>query len=238
MKSSNEDLKKRGYIENITINYDLNEEEINELLESSDAYNRSIAVRILSNNNKNNINMTKKILEKLSKEKALYTKIEMCNYLEKGNLETVKLMIDYLGLIGKNQYKEIPFSPSKKISYPLPRDIIARTLGRMGKNNLNILFEVLEKKDINKIREVIDSIGFMIFYNNELDTLDNFNNIKNIIEKYQFDKITLWKSITCLSAFKRQESINLLLKIKETEKNDTILLEIDRSLKIIKNIVK
>lgn len=238
MKSKKEDLKIRGYIDDIIINYNLNKEELNELLESRDAYNRSIAIRILSNNNINDCQLTKKMLEKLSNEKALYTKIEICNYLEKGNQETVKLMIEYLGLIGKNQYKEIPPLPSKKISYPLPRDIIARTLGRMDKNIINLLFEVLEKKDIYKIREVIDSIGFMIFYNTKLDTLNNFNIIKNITEEYEFDKLTLWKLITCLSAFKREESINLLLKLKAKEKNNTILLEIDRSLNLIKNIVK
>ena len=238
MKSKKEDLKIRGYIDDIIINYNLNKEELNELLESRDAYNRSIAIRILSNNNINDCQLTKKMLEKLSNEKALYTKIEICNYLEKGNQETVKLMIEYLGLIGKNQYKEIPPLPSKKISYPLPRDIIARTLGRMDKNIINLLFEFLEKKDIYKIREIIDSIGFMIFYNTELDILNNFNIIKNIIEEYEFDKLILWKCITCLSAFKREESINLLLKLKAKEKNNTILLEIDRSLNIIEKIVK
>ncbi|MCC0704505.1 hypothetical protein IC213_15705 [Clostridioides sp. ES-S-0049-02] len=53
-------------------------------------------------------------------------------------------------------------------SYPLARDIITRSLARMNVEILPVLFDVLESDDRIKISEVIDAIGFMIFYNQEV----------------------------------------------------------------------
>ena len=40
-------------------------------------------------------------------------------------------MVEYLGQIGNNQHKVLPTNGFNKKSYPLPRDIIARTLAHM-----------------------------------------------------------------------------------------------------------
>lgn len=48
----------------------------------------------------------------LISEKALYTKLEICNILSTGNEMTIKKMIPYVGKIGKNQHHDI----AKKVS--------------------------------------------------------------------------------------------------------------------------
>lgn len=134
MKSSKEDLRRRGYIEDINIEkYTLlNKSEVLKLLDSKEAYERTIAIRLLSNyKGIEKLEFNKDIICRLTREKSLYTKIEIGSALENGDYETLIEMFEYLGKIGNNQYKELPKEVSKKISYPLPRDIIARTTKKM-----------------------------------------------------------------------------------------------------------
>ncbi len=234
------DLQKRGYVEDTDLtkynNYEV--EQLYKLLNSKIAIERTTAIRLISNNNdSDDLHFNSLLLEMLLKEKALYTRLEICNALEKGNQDTCKMMINYVGKIGNNQHKQVPSKVSKKKSYPLPRDIIARTLGKMNLNNLNVLLSVLNDNDFSKISEVLDSIGYMIFYNQELNTLDNFKSIKKTTEKYFENELILWKCVECLSAFKLVENEKYLNSLKSRIKNNTILLEIDRSLKFIGNIL-
>ena len=50
----------------------------------------------------------------LVKEKALYTKLEICDILTTGNELTIKRMIPYMGTIRGNQHRTIPEKVSKK----------------------------------------------------------------------------------------------------------------------------
>lgn len=238
MKSSKLDLQKRGMAsEDDIIKYSvLDNAELFKNINSNNAIARTCAIRILVQ--RYTIDSTKfvdALLKRLSIEKALYTKIEICNSLENGNENTAKLMIEYLGNIGNNQYKVVPDKVSQKISYPLPRDIIARTLGKMNPQILNNMWIVLENNNQNQISEILDAIGFMIFYNNQFATLDNLIKIKKVIDKYSNNELIIWKCALCLSAFPIKESIDMLEEIKVINKNRTIILECERSLKLIKN---
>lgn len=234
MKTKINDLKNRGYItDKDIVNYNnLSLDEIISLLDSFKSYERTIAIRLLYNKEISNNNIIKKLLDKLKQEKSLYTKIEICKYLKKYN--NCDLMIKYLGIIGNNQYKEIGKTSNKK-SYPLPRDIIARTLGKTNEKNIDILFKVLDTNNMIQISEVIDAIGYMIFYNENLDTLDNFNIITKNIERYFNNELILWKLITCLSAFNSKECINYLYELDKRINNEKLLKEIKRSIKLITN---
>lgn len=241
LKSNKNDLQKRGYLEDIDLTkYNTYEkEQIFKLLNSKLAIERTIAIRIISKkHDKNDLDIISILLERLLEEKALYTKLEICNFLEEGDKNTCEMMINYLGKIGNNQHKQVPLQVSKKKSYPLPRDIIARTLGKMSLNNIHILLSVLKDNDLSKISEALDSIGFMIFYNQELSTLDNFNKIRDTTEKYFENDLILWKCVLCLSAFRSDENEKYLNSLKSRITNNTILLEIDRSLKLIGNHAK
>ncbi len=110
MKSSDEQLKNRGYatIEDINGYTNLNESELLELLKSKELHKRTIAINLLSNKSQLDNNIINLFCNMLLHENKLYTKIELCNALSKASVESAKIMVNYLGIIGKNQYKELP----------------------------------------------------------------------------------------------------------------------------------
>lgn len=237
MKSSIIDLRNRGYIEDIELNKykSLSTDDLYKLSNSDEAFKRTISIKLLSERiSIHNEYFVEYLLDKLAKEKSLYTRLQICKVLEDGNENTCKILINYLGKIGSNQYKELPNSVSKKVSYPIPRDIVARILGKMNSNYFPIIISILKNNDILKISEVIDAIGYMIFYNKKLDNTENFNMIKTILEKYKKNDIIVWKCIMCLSAFSLEENKEYLNFLKNRYKSELINLEIDRSLKLIK----
>jgi len=236
MKSSKEDLEKRGYINfiDITPYCNLNTQELFDLTKSSKATERTISYRLLCEQmDMNDPSFVTFLLECLSHETALYTRLEIAHHLENGFENTCKSMIFYLGKIGKNQYKEIPKRGSKKISYPLPRDLIARTIGKMSIIYLPILIEALNYVDILQLPELLDAIGFMIYYNDSNGSLEDLNKIIYIIETYFDNELIIWKSITCLSSFKLNATIIYLNELKKKIVEPTLLLEIDRSLNLM-----
>lgn len=231
MKSSKIELRKRGYIDDLDISiYDkLSVDELKKLLNSDEAFERTVAVRLLNVKS----SAVKILLDRLVIEKSLYTKNEILKVLEQGNENTAKIMVNYLGIIGHNQHKKVPKEVSKKKSYPLPRDVVARALGHMDSKNINVMLPVLNNGDVVQISEILDAIGFMIFYDDNLSTIYNFTIIKDTIEKYKDNDLILWKGTEVLSAFKLSDSINYLNYLKTITKNKTILKEIDRSLNIL-----
>ena len=172
------------------------------------------------------------LLQQLSVEKSLYTRIAICESLEKGNIQTALKMTEYLGEIGNNQYEELPDKVSAKKSFPLPRDIIARSLGRMNIANYPATTKVLESGNVKKISEALDGIGYMVFYHPVLATEANCRNVIMTASRYEGNQLILWKILLCLSAFSNKESIEFLHRF---EKEESILgQEARRSLKILK----
>lgn len=233
MKSNIEVLEKRGWVENRKNNkfIDLSVEKLLDIcVNSKVALERSLAVDKLGI-------ITKEIavvlLECLAVEKALYTKIYICELLQTGNKEIASLMIPYLGKIGTNQYKELPKKTSEKISYPLPRDIIARTLSKMDDQILNILLQELMNSSIKEeqLSELIDAIGYLCFYSCNFNRDLAYQSIIKIMKKYQENNLILWKFLTCLSSF--FESVDVLMNYCEHLKIPILQLEAKRSLKLI-----
>jgi len=234
LKSSNHDLKKRGFINQSDIKL-LENRSIDELyytlLSSNIPTERTASIRILSETELNNDTFTSILLRLLCVEKFLYTKIEICKTLENGNKSTAIQMIEYLGKIGNNQHKIVPDTVSKKRSFPLPRDIIARTLGNMSTIIFPLLISVLSSNDISKISETLDAIGYMVFYNPELSTVQNAKPIYDIIKNYSDNPLLIWKSILCLSAFPLKESSIILENF--LDQNNFLTKEARRSLNFI-----
>ena len=236
MKSSKNDLIKRGWFDESQIskflNLDLNS--LLNLLKSDKPNERSIASFLLGVKfNVNNKEIYKSLIDALLNESALYARIEISKVLEKGDCSVAEYMVNFLAKIGNNQYKKLPKKVSKKVSYPLPRDIIARMLGKMDKANFCILIYSLTKCTTEQLHELLDSIGFMIFYNPSLVNLKNFNIIIGLFNKYKDDEIMVWKLITVLSAFNIGESKLFLLKTKDNFSNKVLVLECERSLRLI-----
>ena len=207
--------------------YPLKTEELLELLKSSDATERTTAARQLGKSG--DYQVVDCLLSALDTEKKLYPKIEICNSLAKFGTYSMAGLVRRLGTIGKNQHLTVPEEPFKKNSYPLPRDIAARTLIRIGEMALPLLFEVINGDEKPKISEAIDAIGFICFKNPypqylaELLTCDR---------KHFNTELIRWKLVRAMSAF--PASIPFLEGQLLNEIQPTIIQEIKRSLELLR----
>ena len=238
MKSSDDDLKKRGKItaDLLSNNSHLPVDDLYYMLDSKVAVDRSIAILLLDDKiANNNIELVKILLKTLQNEKCLYTKLYISDILMRGNKDVALEMINYLGIIGSNQYHRLPDKVSMKKSYPLPRDIIARCLGKMNVDILPLLFEVLESNNEKQIVEVIDAIGFMLFYNQNGASLNYFNRIIETINKYRDNHIILYKCLICLSAFKNNQCQTYLQQYIDRGGVQILVDEAKRSRQLIIN---
>lgn len=122
MKSSDFQLKSRGKItsEDLLQYRNHTQIELLEIIKSKEAYKRTIAVKILSEKYDLNDDLIRLYLHTLKQEKKVYTKIELCDALLKGDVHSAKIIIEYLGQIGNNQHIVLPTNGFYKKSYPIP----------------------------------------------------------------------------------------------------------------------
>lgn len=207
MKSTPEQLKSRGYVEDADIalylHYD--KEKLIELLSSKVATKRTIAARLLVKYKHNDV--LDALIVCLSKEKKLYTKIAVTESIVGFGIEACIKLIPLLGKIGSNQHKTLPSKPFNKSNYPLPRDIVVRTICKIGIPTLEPLCECLKSSEYHRILEAIDAIGFISFYHNDYSSLGA---IIALHDKYKDDTLMVWKILRALQSFPKQESIDLL----------------------------
>lgn len=67
--------------------------------------------------------------------------------------------------------------------------------------------EVLASGDREKVVEVLDAIGFMTFYHQELVSTEAAQKIYQVMKDSEEDSLLQWKAILCLSAFPTQDCI-------------------------------
>ena len=206
--------------------YSLKTGELLELLKSPKAMERTIAARGLGRSNEYNV--IENLLAALDNEKKLYPKIEICNSLAKFGAHSVAGLVLRLGTIGKNQHLTVPEEPFRKKSYPLPRDIAARTLIRIGEIALTQLFEVLNWDEKPKISEAIDAIGFICFKNSQPEYLGE---LLTCYRKHFNSELIRWKLIRAMSAFPASDSFLEEQFVNETQ--PAIKQEIKRSHEIL-----
>ncbi|MGQ7875213.1 HEAT repeat domain-containing protein [Bacillus sp. 1A] len=237
MKSSDSQLKSRGKITSKDLQQYSNHTQIElfEMLKSKEAFKRTIAVNILSEKYDLTDDLIRLFLHTLKQEKKLYTKIELCDALSKGNVQSAKIMVEYLGQIGNNQHIVLPTNGFNKKSYPLPRDIIARTLAHMKEEIIPVLMDVLKTNNIPAIREAIDAIGFICFYNKIHSNTQIIDALILCLGNNFNDNIIRWKLVRAFESF---NDINVIKTLMEIEQNDSQLVirnEAKRSLEIINN---
>lgn len=221
----------RGYVdqEDIAEFENKSKKELLELLQHEYAWVRSSAAYNLSPMDEESVDA---LLKRLEKEDKLYTKIAICETLETGNAFTAKKMIEYLGKIGNNQIKELPKYISNKSSYPLPRDIIAKSLAKMHTSIFPLLLETLKSGTIEQKQEVIEAIGYICFNKKELATEKLLNELIDVYDQNIDNKIFVWKFLTLLSAFNFEASKEILNSYLNSK--DTLSKEATRSLDILK----
>lgn len=233
MKSSKEELMQRGYVDEDSIRKAecLDDEALLKQCSSALAWERSAAVYALKQPDR----YAEFYVRMLSAEKKLYTKIACCEVLAKGNEERVKVLIHWLGKIGSNQHHAID-ETSKKKSYPLPRDIIARILARMDGVILPMLFSDDVFKDEIKLSEALDAIGFMVFYNQKLVDIQYVAPILKLLD--HSNDLIRWKAVTACGAFPLLEVRDKLLTLHMDHDAKNLYPEIKRSLNLMNDRMK
>jgi len=212
LKSSIDDLRRRGFAtqEDIESLRGKSQKNLLALLHADSAVVRTASAHNLSVTHGDQRLVTAELLKQLCDEKCLYTKMALCRCLEKGGMDTAKQMVCYLGEIGTNQHKQLPDRVFKKKSFPLPRDIIARSLGRMSPSVLPVLTDVLRSGDMVKILEALDAIGYMTYNNQQLAAGTNVQAVYDVMKKYPDNKLLQWKAIVCLSVYPSMETKEIL----------------------------
>jgi hypothetical protein len=228
MKSTPEQMEKRGFIvSGIDMKYiDSTFKQHLGLLKSRLPFERTIGARLLQRTG--NKSSVKHLVAALADEKMLYTKIEICNSLVSFGKDSILPLIGLLGKIGNNQYREIPAKTFNKNNYPLPRDIAARTLGRIGQTALTELIKCLNSDDMSTLSEAIDAIGFISFYN---DQKIAYYSLRECISRIHINDLIRCKIYRAMSAFPESETF-----LKEQifiVSNGSLRMEIERSLSIL-----
>lgn len=167
----------------------------------------------------------------LEKEKALYCKLEICNSLILFGKSAVPHLIQRLGKVGNKQYKAPPKKKFGKRNYPLPHDIFARTLMKIGVDALPELCAILQSNDTIKISEAIDAIGYICFYNTQ-GHKDVADLLQQAYRKYTANSLIKWKLIRAMSAF--PELLPLLEQEHLRLNNNELKQEAERSIEIIR----
>lgn len=224
--------KKRGEID---LNYikthnNLSNEQLLILLNNENPQKRTVAAKILGQRKYKEA--IPELCSRLSKEGCLYTKIEISNAIIEFGTLSIKELIKYIGKVGKNQHQKLPKNIFKKKNYPLPRDIIIRTIIRLGADTLPYLKPLLLNKSPKFLSEVIDAIGYITFYSKEYSLLDDllkiFDNSKN-------SEILHWKVIRAFQSFPDEKIVSRLEKVYRESNIPAHRWEAIRSLAQINN---
>ena len=222
----------RGYVDQKTIRsyLGLSLSELTAFLKDPMAFKRTIAATILGV--RKEVSSIPNLIEALSVESKLYSKIAISEALGKMGKEGVIQLIPFLGVIGKNQHVFLPHKPFLKNNYPLPRDIIARTITKIGREAVSLLMTQLDINNKKQLSEGIDAIGYISYYSHDTGA----KNYLMELLKQQSDDVIIWKIIRSLQSFSGSDVISLLETIINTSTVSTFVWEARRSLRqIIKN---
>ena len=224
MKSNKEALQQRGFIGDIDISLylDISEKDLLKYLNSQVATERSIAAKIIAL--KKDATFIDHLVNALSKETKLYSKIAISESLSQLGIQAVKALIPFLGKIGNNQYKTLPSEQFLKNNYPLPRDIVARTICKIGSKAISILikeFSSLQKNihqteipnhsaELNQLSEAIDAIGYISYYTKNISAKEY---LLKLLDQYKENSLITWKLIRALQSFPDKDVIKYLKNI-------------------------
>lgn len=230
MKSTKQQLRQRGYPEAGDLHSlsNFGYEELLACLTDPDPVKRSSAAILLQPDVDR---AARALLQQLTLEQQLYTRLMICECLQQGTVQTAQQMIPYLGSIGTNQYRQPPHRASLKTSFPLPRDLIARTLGRMTPEVLPKLRAVLSSGSRAEISEGLDAIGYLLAHHPLLASVDLCEQLLAFLKQVGQDDLLLWKGILTLSMVPYQMSLDYLAGVKTA--NPIHALEAQRSISLI-----
>lgn len=227
IKSEIHILQSRGYVteEQISSLRSANYAQLLALLQSPAPTERTIAARLLVHCSSKAVAL--KLIEALQVETKLYSKIAMTETLAKIGAPALPLLIPLLGRVGTNQHRKLPDKPFKKKSYPLPRDIIARTLIKMGAVAFDALQEVLKSGPREQVLEALDALGHTAF--KKLET-PHPTAVTDCLQRFGNDDLMRWKVYRTLQSFPTREALQILQNAVNCEQELALVGEAKRSL--------
>ena len=200
--------QKRGQIESsLLIAFaTLSDKELANLLQSELSTERTIGATLLGERKAKEFVVS--LCNALKFEKALYSRIAICEALESIGKESVEPLSQLLGKIGNNQETKLPEKYFEKKSYPLTRDIAARTIIRIGEPAIDRLIELSTTKDNYLLSQIIDTLGGLLHATGDLRILERLTIIFNENKQNEF---LLWKTIKAFSATENKETTDLIM---------------------------
>lgn len=187
--------------------------ELSILLNSDDSKKRTIAATLIGY--KKMVEMIPQLCKCITHEKSLYPRIAMSEALGKMGEPAVIPLISLLGKIGNNQERDLPKKYFDKKSFPLARDIAARTLVKIGKPAISGLTKQIKSGDSFATQQAIDAIGGIVSKTNDKRPL---HILLQALTEHLDNEITTWKIIRALSAFKDIDVVEPLLNFVNNTK--------------------
>ena len=183
----------------------LSNQELLDLINDVDAKKRTSAAKLIGE--RKDTDAIPLLCERLKKETALYTRIAISEALGAIGEPAIPELIRLLGKVGNNQHRELPQKGFYKKSYPLPRDIAARTIIKIGCSALKPLERAVLEADRASVLEAIDGIGQIAFYEGDLSSESV---LLIAYQKYHSDKLILWKIVRAFQSFPTERVRRLL----------------------------
>lgn len=232
MRSTLSELKNRGYLSDSDYVELIRNMEKNtcEYLLNTDPVIRSASIRKMKLNKE--YEHIKILCDMLKTESKLYTKLELCDCLASFKSKSIPYLLPLLGAIGKNQHRDVGNYDLNKKSYPLPRDIVARIIIRIGPEVLDSIHNLRDyENNVNQLSELIDVIGHITF------TSKDYRLETELISLYKRNEkeIIKWKLIRAFQSFQSNDIIKLLEEVINSDDDNKVMIkEAERSLLRIK----
>jgi len=236
MKSNAQELRNRGYADDTDLQQlaFADDDALLGLLHSGTPVQRTAAATLLATRPVGKTAAFFTVaLAALQTEPCLYTRLALCSALQQGGPAAAQQMVPFLGKIGNNQYQAPPARASQKKSYPLPRDIIARSLARMGTDALPALLAALRQGTAVQVSEALAAVGFLLFYQPGPAPTAALPAVLGTLRRYPGNDLVLWKCAGCLCAFGDTQSTTLLQTLAAQAASPAVRAQAARSLRLL-----
>ena len=230
MKSTEEQLKARGFVpDEAVLNYqNISDDELINLLNSDQAAERTLGAKLSMG--RSSERLLPLLCELLENEDKLYTKLALSEAIAAYGVLSLKYLLPLLGKIGNNQHKKAALVDLNKKSSPLPRDLSARIVIRIGESALPFLEEILVTGTYAQKCEAIDAIGHIAFNVNKYQSEESLH---VLLGEQINDELIVWKIIRAFQAFPSKKVEQQLNYMIEKSENEVLKEEAKRSLRQI-----
>lgn len=200
------------------------------LLDSLDARERSVSVRLLSEKYADE-ELLHLLVSHFSSENALYTRLELSSALVGFGELAVPYLVRLLGVVGDNHEDGLPFKFFNKKSYPLVRDLSGRTLVKIGGVCIPYLIDLLASDvDLFVKWQAVDVVGGIVSQGGvgEDDIVSLVALFRGLMD---VDVLSRWRVVRAFSGFKGSDFVfNLVYGVLISDKHVPVLWECIRSL--------